>query len=108
MRGLVSGLCSFVTCRSRIRCLLTRCHLSCSRTDGSEELLELYRRLKCPTTIIAGRDDEIVESEQAVRLQKTMPHATVTLVPQAGHMVHYFVADQIVRIADVAQLEAAA
>jgi pimeloyl-ACP methyl ester carboxylesterase len=70
--------------------------------------LELYRRLKCPTTIIAGRGDEIVESEQAVRLQKTMPHATVTRVPQAGHMVHYFVADQIVRIADVAQLEAAA
>src|SRR4029453_11529274 len=67
-----------------------------------------YRRLKCPTAIIAGRDDEIVESEQAVRLQKTMPHAAVTLVPQAGHMVHYFVADQIVRIADVAQLEAAA
>jgi pimeloyl-ACP methyl ester carboxylesterase len=67
-----------------------------------------YRRLKCPTAIIAGRDDKIVDSEQAVRLQKAMPHATVTLVPEAGHMVHYFVADQIVRIADVAQLEAAA
>jgi pimeloyl-ACP methyl ester carboxylesterase len=67
-----------------------------------------YRRLKCPTAIIAGRDDKIVDSEQAVRLQKAMPHATVTLVPEAGHMVHYFVADQIVRIADVAQLEVAA
>jgi pimeloyl-ACP methyl ester carboxylesterase len=43
-----------------------------------------YRRLKCPTAIIAGRDDEIVVSEQAVRLQKTMPHATVTLVPEVG------------------------
>jgi pimeloyl-ACP methyl ester carboxylesterase len=67
-----------------------------------------YRRLKCPTAIIAGRDDEVIDSEQAVRLQKAMPHAAVTLVPEAGHMVHYFVADQIVRIADVAQLEAAA
>jgi pimeloyl-ACP methyl ester carboxylesterase len=67
-----------------------------------------YRRLKCPTAIIAGRNDEIVDSEQAVRLQKVMPHAAVTLVPEAGHMVHYFVADQIVRITDVAQLEAAA
>jgi hypothetical protein len=37
-----------------------------------------------------------------------MPHAALMLVPEAGHMVHYFVADQIVRIADVAQLEAAA
>jgi pimeloyl-ACP methyl ester carboxylesterase len=67
-----------------------------------------YRRLKCPTAIIAGRDDEIIESEQAVRLQKAMPHAAVTIVPEAGHMVHYFVTDQIVRITDVAQLKAAA
>jgi pimeloyl-ACP methyl ester carboxylesterase len=67
-----------------------------------------YRRLKCPTAVIAGRDDEVIDSEQAVRLQKAMPHAAVTLVPEAGHMVHYFVTDQIVRIADVAQLEAAA
>jgi pimeloyl-ACP methyl ester carboxylesterase len=67
-----------------------------------------YRRLKCPTAIIAGRDDEVIDSEQAVRLQKAMPHAAVTLVPEAGHMVHYFVTDQIVRIADVAQLEVAA
>jgi pimeloyl-ACP methyl ester carboxylesterase len=67
-----------------------------------------YRRLKCPAAIIAGRGDKIVDSEQAVRLQKAMPHATVTLVPEAGHMVHYFLANQIVRIADVAQLEVAA
>jgi pimeloyl-ACP methyl ester carboxylesterase len=68
-----------------------------------------YRRLKCPTAIIAGgRDDEIVDSEQAIKLQKAVPHASVTLVLEAGHMVHYLLADQIVRIADVAQLEAAA
>jgi pimeloyl-ACP methyl ester carboxylesterase len=40
-----------------------------------------YRRLKCPTAIIAGRDDEIVRSEQAVRLQMAMPHAAVAIVP---------------------------
>jgi pimeloyl-ACP methyl ester carboxylesterase len=48
-----------------------------------------YRRLKCPTAIIAGRGDKIVDSEQAVRLQKAMPHAAVTLVPDVGHMLHY-------------------
>ena len=32
-----------------------------------------YRRLKCPTAIIAGRDDEIIDSEQAVTLQKAVP-----------------------------------
>ena len=65
-----------------------------------------YRRLKCPTAIIAGRDDEIVDSEQAVRLQKAMPHAVVTLVPEAGHMVHYLVADGIVKTAEVVRVEA--
>ena len=66
-----------------------------------------YRRLKCPTAIIAGRDDEIVRSEQALELQKNMPHATVRLVPDAGHMVHYFVADEILKTAEVKQMEAA-
>jgi pimeloyl-ACP methyl ester carboxylesterase len=65
-----------------------------------------YCRLKCPTAIIAGRDDEIVDSEQAVRLQKAMPHAAVTLVPEAGHMVHYFTANGIVKTAEVVSVEA--
>lgn len=67
-----------------------------------------YRRLKCPSAIIAGQDDEIVDSEQAERLQKAMPHAAVTLVPEAGHMVHYFTADGIVKTAEVVRMEAGA
>jgi pimeloyl-ACP methyl ester carboxylesterase len=65
-----------------------------------------YRRLKCPTAIIAGRDDEIVRSEQAVRLQMAMPHAAVAIVPEAGHMVHYFVANEVVKAAEVVMVEA--
>src|SRR5262245_17395302 len=64
------------------------------------------RRLKCPTAMIAGRDDEIVRSEQAVRLQMAMPHAAVTIVPEAGHMVHYFTADGIAKSAEVVRIEA--
>src|SRR5262245_11395513 len=67
-----------------------------------------YRRLKCPTAIIAGRDDEIVRSEQAVRLQMAMPHAAVAIVPETGHMVHYFTADEIVKSAEVVRVEAGA
>ena len=59
-----------------------------------------YSRINCPTVIIAGREDQIVDSEQASRLQKAMPHATVTLVADLGHMVHYFAADQIARMAE--------
>jgi pimeloyl-ACP methyl ester carboxylesterase len=66
-----------------------------------------YRRLKCPTAIIAGCEDEIVRSDQALKLQKILPHATVRLVPEAGHMVHYFVADEILKTVEVKQMEAA-
>jgi pimeloyl-ACP methyl ester carboxylesterase len=66
-----------------------------------------YRRFKCPTAIIAGREDEIVRSDQALKLQKILPHATVRLVPEAGHMVHYFVADEILKTVEVNQMEAA-
>jgi pimeloyl-ACP methyl ester carboxylesterase len=76
-------------------------------TSASAATLTMsYRRLKCPTAIIAGRDDEIVDSEQAVRLQKAMPHAAVTLVPEVGHMVHYFTADGIMKTAEVVRVEA--
>jgi pimeloyl-ACP methyl ester carboxylesterase len=67
-----------------------------------------YRRLKCPTAIIAGRDDKIVDSEQAVRLQKAIPHADVILVPEAGHMVHYVAVDEIMKTADLAHMGSAA
>jgi pimeloyl-ACP methyl ester carboxylesterase len=43
-----------------------------------------YCRLKCPTAIIAGRDDEIVDSEQAVRLQKAMPQAGCIILRRMG------------------------
>ena len=66
-----------------------------------------YRRLKCPTAIIAGREDEIVRSDHALKLQKILPHATVRLVPEAGHMVHYFVANEILKTVEVNQMEAA-
>ena len=59
-----------------------------------------YSRINCPTVIIAGRDDQIVDSEQASRLQEVISHATLTLVADLGHMVHYFVADQIARTAE--------
>ena len=65
-----------------------------------------YRRLNCPTAIIAGRDDEIVKSEQAITLQQTLSRATVTRVPDLGHMAHYFVADEIIQSADVVRAQA--
>ena len=74
---------------------------------STARLMMSYRRLKCPTAVIAGQDDQVVRSEQALELQKTMPHARARLIPEAGHMVHYFATDQILRTAEVTQMEAA-
>ena len=73
---------------------------------SAARMMMSYRRLECPTAIIAGRNDEIVDSQQAVELQKAMPHAAVTVAPDLGHMLHYFVADGIVKTAHVVRLEA--
>jgi len=72
---------------------------SAARLTGS------YSRIKCATAIIAGRDDQIVDSKQATWLHKAVPHATLTVFPDLGHMVHYFVPDQIAAMAKAARFE---
>jgi len=65
-----------------------------------------YRRIRCPTAIVAGQEDKIVKSEQADRLKKALPHAAITSVPGAGHMLHYFVPEEIAQAAEVVRAEA--
>ena len=63
-------------------------------------LAQSYSVIDCPVAILAGSDDTIVESEQAIRLQQQLRHATVERIPQSGHMLHFFVGDQIIRKAE--------
>jgi pimeloyl-ACP methyl ester carboxylesterase len=65
-----------------------------------------YRRIRCPTAIVAGQEDQIVKSDQAEHLKRVLPHATVTSVPGSGHMLHYFVPKEIAQTADAVRLEA--
>jgi pimeloyl-ACP methyl ester carboxylesterase len=56
-----------------------------------------YRELRMPVTIMAGTQDRIVDHRRhAVRLSGEVPHSTLRLVPNAGHMIHYTVPDQVV------------
>jgi hypothetical protein len=34
------------------------------------------------------------------------PHTAVAIVPEAGHMVHYFVANEVVKAAELVRVEA--
>ncbi len=56
-----------------------------------------YRELRMPVTIMAGTQDRIVDHQRhAVRLSGEVPHSTLRLVPNAGHMIHYAVPNKVV------------
>jgi pimeloyl-ACP methyl ester carboxylesterase len=65
-----------------------------------------YKRIRCPTAIVAGREDQIVKSEQAKHLKLVLPHAEITSVPESGHMVHYSVSMEIAQTADAVRAQA--
>lgn len=53
--------------------------------------------LGMPIAILAGDGDEIVNTgEQSERLARELDRATLTVVPGAGHMIHYDAPDAIV------------
>ena len=65
-----------------------------------------YKRIRCPTAIVAGLEDQIVKCEQAKQLKQALPHAAITSVPDSGHMLHYFVSKEIAQTADRVRLQA--
>jgi pimeloyl-ACP methyl ester carboxylesterase len=65
-----------------------------------------YKRIQCPTAIVAGQEDKIVKNEQAERLKRALPHAAITSVPGSGHMLHYFVPKEIAQTAEMVRAEA--
>ncbi|WP_233849640.1 alpha/beta fold hydrolase [Paraburkholderia sp. HD33-4] len=60
-----------------------------------------YATLKMPVSIFAGDGDKVVAPEaQSVRLRRDLPHSDLTLMPGAGHMVHYALAEEITSAID--------
>ena len=59
-----------------------------SWTLGREELLAgAARRLQAPTLLLVGGESDVVDSDALAELLERVPHATVDVVPGAGHMV---------------------
>jgi pimeloyl-ACP methyl ester carboxylesterase len=53
-------------------------------------LSKRYRELRLPAVIIAGRDDQLVNTEaHSVRLHIDVPHTDLHILKGHGHMVHY-------------------
>jgi pimeloyl-ACP methyl ester carboxylesterase len=64
-----------------------------------------YPELSIPVAIVAGLDDKIVDSDrQAGRLRAELPQSTLRKVPDAEHMIHHIVPEQVAAvILDVAR-----
>ena len=72
---------------------------------GAAGLAGHYSELSIPVAIVAGLDDKIVDCDrQAGRLGAELPQSTLRKVPDAGHMIHYIVPEQVAAvILDVAR-----
>ena len=53
-----------------------------------------------PVAIVAGAQDRLVESEQAVRLNGNIPQSTLRCIPGTGHMVHQTATAEIMSVID--------
>jgi pimeloyl-ACP methyl ester carboxylesterase len=60
-----------------------------------------YHQLRAPVTLIAGEADKVVDVDvHSVRLHDELGQSELHLVPQTGHMAHYFAQDLIVAAVD--------
>lgn len=54
----------------------------------SPELQKWLSRLRVPTAIIWGANDKLFPVEQAHEFKRLIPHSTLSIIPQCGHLVH--------------------
>jgi pimeloyl-ACP methyl ester carboxylesterase len=58
--------------------------------EGLATQSRYYREIRVPVAILAGTGDRITHTQsQAVRLAHEIPHARLTLLEGAGHMLHH-------------------
>jgi pimeloyl-ACP methyl ester carboxylesterase len=72
---------------------------------GAVGLAEHYPELTIPVAVVAGLGDKIVDCDrQAGRLGAELPQSMLRKVPDAGHMIHHIVPEQVAAvILDVAR-----
>jgi pimeloyl-ACP methyl ester carboxylesterase len=66
-----------------------------------------YSELEIPVMIVAGSEDQLVNSEQqSVRLHQEIPYSQLRLVPGGGHMLHYTAMEDVMGAIEQAEKEA--
>ncbi|MBD8025047.1 alpha/beta hydrolase [Ureibacillus sp. Re31] len=68
-------------------------HFSANREDvlvfseTSKNFCEEYKKITVPTVIAVGENDPFGVIDQARRLKEDIPHATLNIIPDIGHMI---------------------
>jgi pimeloyl-ACP methyl ester carboxylesterase len=69
---------------------------------AASQLQSRYRDLHLPVAIIAGKNDQIVDTQrQSVRLHAKIPGSMLRCVDGVGHMLHHVRPDQLVEAVDL-------
>lgn len=66
---------------------------------AAASLADRYAHLTMPVTLIAAKDDHIVDFEhQAVRMSKEVEGSSLHVVADAGHMLHHTAPDEVAEV----------
>ena len=64
---------------------------------SAKALAKHYGELTMPVILMAGKEDLVARpGHNSVRLQRAVPHSTLTLVPDMGHMIQHLSQEKIV------------
>jgi pimeloyl-ACP methyl ester carboxylesterase len=89
-RGFASGL------SVRPRQIRAESQDSVTMVPAAATMRRRYGELSMPVVIMAGSEDRVVHvARHAIRLHHDVPHSTLLLVPDVGHMIHHAVPEQI-------------
>ena len=80
--------------------------LEAFRASVTHDVTEYADRITVPVHLVAAEHDDITYVKDVEALQRMLPHATLTVIPEVGHLVHYetpeAAAREIARFAGVA------
>ena len=86
-------------------------HLQASADDmnvmrrDAEIMIARYHTMDMPIALFCGEGDRIIDAiGQALAFQRECPHATLTVLPGTGHMIHHTHTHEIARAIEAMSL----
>ena len=68
-----------------------------TRVSRAPDLVKRLAEIQMDCLVITGDDDRIVPTEQSIRLSQELPHATLTVIPNCGHVPQEECPDEFLR-----------